>query len=382
MMWGYLIYLDHAATTPIDPSVQSVMDEINHSYFANPSSIHSSGQKSKVLIEKSRNTIAHSIGAKAGEIVFTSGGTEANNLALIGGARANRDKGNHIITTKIEHPAVLESCKYLAKSGFQISHVDVDHNGFLNLIQLENLICPETILVSLMMVNNETGSLLPIRKVGQITKDRQIVFHSDAVQAFDKLDIDANDLNVNLLSLSSHKIYGPKGCGVLFVRQGTDIETILFGGSQESSRRPGTENLSAIAGFAEAVRQMQSNKNKRKTIQFLGDLFEKKLKDTFTNLEINGEKGSRAPGFSNVYFPFMAGDSLLMNLDLHDIAVSTGSACSSGSQKSSHVLQAMGFNGDRVNNSIRFSLGRHTTEEEILKTIEVLKTIYKKTIKR
>ncbi len=376
-----MIYLDHAATTPIDPSVLSVMEEINRSCFANPSSIHSSGQKSKVLIEKSRKTVAHSIGAKAGEIVFTSGGTEANNLSLIGAARANRDKGNHIITSKIEHPSVLEACKYLSENGFRISYIDVDSTGLLDLRQLEKFICKETILISMMMVNNETGCLLPINDIGQILKDKQIIFHSDAVQAFDKIDITVNELNIDLLSLSSHKIYGPKGCGALFIRQGTEIESILYGGSQEASRRPGTENLLAIAGFAEAVNQMQYHKNKRKTVRLLGDLFEEKLTDTFPNLEINGEKVPRAPGYSNIYFPFMPGDSLLMNLDLHDIAVSTGSACSSGSQKPSHVLRAMGFDGERINNSVRFSLGRDTTEEEILNTIEVLKIIYEKAVK-
>ena len=185
-------------------------------------------------------------------------------------------------------------------------------------------------------------------------------------------------MNIDLLSLSTHKIYGPKGCGALFIRQGTEIESILYGGAQEASRRPGTENLLAIAGFAEAVNQMKYHKNKRKTVRLLGDLFEEKLTDTFPNLEINGEKVPRAPGYSNIYFPFMPGDSLLMNLDLHNIAVSTGSACSSGSQKPSHVLQAMGFDGERINNSVRFSLGRDTTEEEILKTVKILKRIYEK----
>ncbi len=377
-----MIYLDHAATTPIDPSVLSVMGEINRSCFANPSSIHSSGQKSKVLIEKSRKTVAHSIGAKAGEIVFTSGGTEANNLSLIGAARANRDKGNHIITSKIEHPSILEACKYLSENGFRISYIDVDSTGLLDLSQLEKFICKETILISMMMVNNETGCLLPIKDIGQILKDKQIIFHSDVVQAFDKIDITVNELNIDLLSLSSHKVYGPKGCGALFIRQGTKIESILYGGSQETSRRPGTENLLAIAGFAEAVNRMQYHKNKRKTIRLLGDLFEEKLTNTFPNLEINGEEVPRAPGYSNIYFPFMPGDSLLMNLDLHDIAVSTGSACSSGSQKPSHVLQAMGFDHERINNSVRFSLGRDTTEEEISETIDVLKTIYKNTVKK
>jgi cysteine desulfurase len=374
--------LDHAATTPIDPSVLSVMEDVNRTNFANPSSIHSSGQKSKVLIERSRKTVADLIGAKSGEIVFTSGGTEANNLALIGAARANRNNGDHIITSKIEHPAILETCKYLSKNGFHISYIDVDRNGLLDLTLLEKCLRNETILISLMMVNNETGCLFPVKEVGDLLSDKQIILHSDAVQALGKNDIDVRELNIDLISFSSHKIYGPKGCGALYIRQGTKIENILFGGAQESFRRPGTENLLSITGFAEAVNQIQNHLNTMETIKNLGTLFEKILKDSFPHLEINGENIPRVPGISNVYFPFMAGDSLLMNLDLHDIAVSTGSACSSGSQKPSHVLKEMGFENERITNSIRFSLGRQTTKEEILKTVDVLKMIYKNSVKK
>jgi cysteine desulfurase len=254
------------------------MDEINRLNFANPSSIHSSGQKSRVLIENSRKSVARSIGVEAGELVFTSSGTEANNLALIGAARAVKDKGNHIITSKIEHPSVLEACKYLSSNGFRVSYIDVDSNGLFDLTQLKESISEDTILISLMMVNNETGCLLPIKEVGQLIKDLPIVFHSDAVQALDKIDIRVDELNCDLLSISSHKIYGPKGCGALFIRKGTNIESILFGGNQETFRRPGTENLSAIAGFAEAIKQTQIHDSKRKTIMSLGRQFEKKTK--------------------------------------------------------------------------------------------------------
>lgn len=374
-----MIYLDYAATTPIDPSVLAVMNEINQSSFANPSSIHSAGQRSKVILENARKTVARSIKANPGEIVFTSGGTEANNFALTGIANANRDKGNHIITSKVEHPSVLETCKHLAKSGFRISYIDVNNRGLLNLDQLKRIIDKETILISLMMVNNETGCLLPIKEVGKYIEKLPIIFHTDAVQALDKIDININKLNIDLVSLSSHKIYGPKGCGALYIRSGTIINPILFGGSQERTKRSGTENVSAICGFAEAINQMQI---KKKEIQPLVQLFENELKVALPGIEINGEDTPRAPGISNVYFPFMSGDSILMNLDLHDIAVSTGSACSSGSQKSSHVLQSMGFKSDRINNSVRFSMGRETSKEEILKTIEVLKKIYNKTINK
>jgi len=372
-----LIYLDYAATTPIDPLVLSLMESINRNHFANPSSIYSLGQKSRVLIENSRKTIAESIGAKTGEIVFTSGGTEANNLALIGIARANKQKGNHIITSVIEHPSILETCKYLSENGFRISYIDVDNHGSIDLKQLEKLICRDTILISLMLVNNETGCLLPMKKVSEIIANNEIIFHCDGVQAFGKIRVDINVLNLDLVSLSSHKIYWPKGCGALYVRHGTRIENILYGGFQESSRRPGTENLISIAGFAEAVNQLQQHISSSESIHKLSALFEKILKESLPGVEINGENTPRVPGFSNIYFPFMVGDSLLMNLDLHEIAASTGSACSSGSKNPSHVLKAMGFDNKRINNSLRFSFGRYTTEEEILKTIDVLKMIYK-----
>ena len=376
-----MIYLDHAATTPIDPAVNSYMDEIGRAYYANPSSIHSMGQQSKVLLENCRKIISASIGAKSGEIVFTSGGTEANNFALIGAARANKGIGNHIITSKVEHPAVLETCRYLSENGFQVSYIDVNQDGLLDLEQFKQSIRKETILVSLMMVNNETGCLLPIREIGEIIKDQKIIFHCDAIQGFGKLEIKVDELNVDLLSLSAHKLYGPKGCGALYVRQSTPIEKIIFGGSQEIARRPGTENLTGVAGFAKAVEVLQTETNFIETLLTLCNLLEERLKNAFPNLEINGENTTRVPGISNVYFPFMSGESLLMNLDLQGVAVSTGSACSSGSQKPSHVLRAMGYNDQRVNNSLRFSLGKDTTEEEILKTIDVLKNIHENTKK-
>ena len=374
-----MIYLDHAATTPIDPKVLSVMEDINRTYFANPSSIHSLGQQSKVLLENSRKTIVSSIGAKSGELVFTSGGTEANNLALIGAARAHHDRGNHIITSKVEHPAILDTCRYLSECGYRITYIEVDRNGVLDIQQLQKSISKETILISLMMANNETGCLLPLREVSELLKDKSIIFHTDAVQAFGKMEIDIRDLSIDLLSLSAHKIYGPKGCGALYVRQGTKLENILFGGSQESSRRPGTENLTNIIGFAEAVSLVKNESTSIESMQNLVSLFEEKLRKLVGGIEINGGHISRVPGITNIYFPFMAGDSLLMNLDFHNIAISTGSACSSGSQKPSHVLRAMGYDEQRINNSLRFSLGRGTTEEEILKTVEVLKDIYENT---
>lgn len=370
-----LIYLDYAATNPLDHSVIRVMYETEQCCYANPSSIHSAGQRSKLLLEDARLTVADSIGAKSNEIVFTSGGTESNNQAIIGSAKANRHRGRHIITSKIEHPSVLESIKYLMENGFQVSFVDVNTDGFPDLKQLKSLINDKTILVSLMLVNNESGCILPIKKIGEILKNKPIVFHSDAVQGYDKLSISVDDLGVDLLTLSAHKIYGPKGCGAIYIREGTKVENIIYGGAQEARRRPGTENLVAIAGFSEAVRQVAVNKDQIQTMRSLRNLFEEKLKEILPEIIINGEKAERAVNFSNIYFPFMSADSLLINLDLQGIAVSTGSACSSGSPQPSHVLRAMGFSDNHIRNSIRFSLGRYTTKQEILKTVKIIRAI-------
>jgi cysteine desulfurase len=370
-----LIYLDYAATNPLDHSVIRVMYETEQCCYANPSSIHSAGQRSKLLLEDARLTVADSIGAKSNEIVFTSGGTESNNQAIIGSAKANRHRGRHIITSKIEHPSVLESIKYLMENGFQVSFVDVNTDGFPDLKQLKSLINDKTILVSLMLVNNESGCILPIKKIGEILKNKPIVFHSDAVQGYDKLSISVDDLGVDLLTLSAHKIYGPKGCGAIYIREGTKVENIIYGGAQEARRRPGTENLVAIAGFSEAVRQVAVNKDQIQTMRSLRNLFEEKLKEILPEIIINGEKAERAVNFSNIYFPFMSADSLLINLDLQGIAVSTGSACSSGSPQPSHVLRAMGFSDNHIRNSIRFSLGRYTTKQEILKTVKTIRAI-------
>ena len=370
-----LIYLDYAATNPLDPSVIRVMHETEQCCYANSSSIHSAGQRSKLLLEDARLTVAASIGAKSNEVIFTSGGTESNNQAIIGSAKANRHRGRHIITSKIEHPSVLESIKYLMENGFQVSFVDVNTDGFLDLKQLKSLINDKTILVSLMLFNNESGCILPIKKIGEILKNKPIVFHSDAVQGYDKLSISVDDLGVDLLTLSAHKIYGPKGCGALYIREGTKVDNIIYGGVQEARRRPGTENLVAIAGFSEAVRQVAVNKDQIQTMRNLRNFFEEKLKEIIPEIILNGEKAERAANFSNIYFPFMSADSLLINLDLQGIAVSTGSACSSGSPQPSHVLRAMGFSNNHIRNSIRFSLGRYTTKQEILKTVKTIRAI-------
>jgi cysteine desulfurase len=374
----YTIYFDNAATTPLDSAVSTAMHEAENKYFANPSSIHRLGQQSKVALEKARRQIADSIGAKSEEIVFTSGGTESDNMALVTTALANRHKGRHIITSRVEHPAVLETCRFLEHIGFSVSLVDVTPEGNLDLKQLESKITADTLLISIMLANNETGCILPLEQIASIIAGKNIYLHTDAVQALGKLDIDVNSLGVDLLSLSAHKIYGPKGIGALYVKQGTNLKSLIYGGAQESRRRAGTENLIGILGFAEAVEQLYVQKSEQARIKTLRDRFEEILTETIPGTQINGGETSRIISISNIYFPYMPADALLINLDMNGIAVSTGSACSSGSTAPSHVLTAMKLPAKRVQNSIRFSFGRYNTEDEIQLTIETLKKIMKK----
>jgi cysteine desulfurase len=376
------IYFDNAATTPLDQAVITAMHEAECKYFANPSSIHSPGQQSKVALENARAQIADAIGAKAEEIVFTSGGTESDNMALIATALANRQNGRRIIISRVEHPAVLETCRFLEQIGFSVSYVDVTPEGGLDLEQFKSQITNDTILVSIMMANNETGCIFPLNKVAEFIRGKKIYFHTDAVQALGKMDIDVNSLGVDMLSFSAHKIYGPKGVGALYIRQGTNLKSIIFGGSQERRRRAGTENLIGILGFAEAIEQLYVQKSEQNRIRTLRDRFEKLLKETILGVLINGGSISRLISLSNVYFPFMSADSLLMNLDMNGIAVSTGSACSSGSTAPSHVLSAMKLPAERVQNSIRFSFGRFNTEEEPQYTMEKLKQIMNKSTEK
>jgi cysteine desulfurase len=376
------IYLDYAATTPIDPAVLMAMHTAEKRFFANASSIHSLGQLSKDKIEQARQAIAHLIKANPNEIVFTSGGTESNNLAVLGGALANKPNGNHIIATSIEHPSVLKVCNYLSNCGFDIDYITVDVDGKLNLNQLKTLVRSETILVSIMMVNNETGCILPIKEIGEFLSAKKIIFHIDAVQACGKLEISVEDLNADLLTISAHKIYGPKGIGALFIRKGTPLRNILFGGIQEVNRRPGTENIVAIVGFAEAVEQLVVHRSERKRVLNLRDHFEAELIRKIPQIQINGIKSPRIYSHSNIHFPFLTGDAMLMNLDMMGIAVSTGSACGSGSPSPSHVLSAMNFDKKRILNSIRITLGRYTTESEIVRVIQAIDDIYRHHKKR
>ncbi len=372
-MTDEIIYLDHAAATPLRREVLETLREAQETLFGNASSIHTAGQQAKRMLEDSREQVAASIGADPVEIVFTSGGTESDNLALRGTARALRRKGDHIITSSIEHHAVLNCCKSLESEGFRLSYIPVDPSGVLNVQSLLRELRPETILISVMLANNETGTLQPVSEIGKIARERGIVIHTDAVQAVGKIPVDVNDLGVDLLSLSAHKVYGPKGVGALYIRKGTPIEPILFGGHHERGMRPGTENVPGIAAFAAALRlATEELEETRCRLRKLRDRLWTGISERIDLVRRNGSPERTLPNILNVSFDGIEGESLLLNLDLLGIAVSTGSACTSGSTEPSHVLLAMGIPPRTAEGGIRFSLGRDNTESQIDKVLEVL----------
>lgn len=361
------IYLDHAATSPVHPKViDSIVSVLNES-FGNPSSIHSYGRDARRLLDESRMVISESIGAKFNEIVFTSGGTEADNYAIMGVAEAMEPKGKHIITTAIEHHAVLHTCEYLEKQGYEVTYLDVNDKGFVAVEDVKNALREDTVLVTVMYGNNEVGSIQPIKEIAELLKSHQAYFHTDAVQAYGIEKIDVADLGVDLLSVSAHKINGPKGIGFLYVKTGTKVAPRIFGGEQELKRRAGTENIASIAGFAEAVKIAQETKSEKQ--QVFRD-FKARMLDIFeqNNIEffLNGDLDQSLPHVLNVSFPSTDVESLLVNFDLAGIAVSSGSACTAGSIEPSHVLVAMfGKKSERLRNSIRFSFGLNNTMNQI-----------------
>jgi cysteine desulfurase len=366
------IYLDHAATTPMHPRVIEKMMEVMNNNFGNPSSIHSFGREARHYIDLARETLARSIGAKENEIIFTSGGTEADNMALFGAAESNQHKGKHIITTQVEHHAVLHACQRLEKMGFEVTYLPVDETGEISLDDLSTALREDTILVSVMFGNNEVGTLQPIKEIGEILKSHQALFHTDAVQAYGIEDINVNELNVDLLSVSAHKINGPKGTGFLYVRDKVKLVPRAFGGEQERKRRAGTENVAAIVGFQEAVKIASEERLvKREKYQGFKKTFVEKLAAHNIEFSINGLLEKSMPHILNLSFPGTNVEAMLVNLDLAGIAVSSGSACTAGSIEPSHVLVAMfGKESDVLINSIRFSFGFNTTEDQIIKTAE------------
>ena len=373
------IYLDYAATTPTHPEVAKAMAPYFTDAFGNPSTLYSYGQEAKGAIEEARVKVAGLIGAQDEEIIFTSGGTEADNFALKGVVYANEKRGNHIITTPIEHHAVIETCKFLERRGFRVTYLPVDGYGLVDPADVRRAITDKTVLISVMHANNEIGIIEPIAEIGRIAKEAGIYFHTDAVQTAGHIPVDVNKLGVDLLSMSSHKIYGPKGTGALYIRKGTKLLALMHGGEQERRRRAGTENIPAIVGLGKAVelaRQEMSGEAVRLT--YLRDQLIKGLLKRIDHIHLNGHSQTRLPNNVNVSVDFVEGESMVLNLDLEGICASTGSACSSSSLEPSHALLATGLSPEQAHGSLRFTLGKWTTEEEISRVLEVLPQIVAK----
>lgn len=362
------IYLDHAATTPMHPKVAEKIFEAHNVNFGNASSIHSFGREARHLLDQARETMAASIGAKQNEIIFTSGGTEADNMALFGVAESYQKNGMHIITTQIEHHAVLNACQKLEKMGFEVTYLPVDETGRIRLDDFKAALRDDTILVSVMYGNNEVGTLQPIAEIGHILAEHQAFFHTDAVQAYGIEDIDVNKSSIDLLAVSAHKINGPKGTGFLFARENVKLAPRSFGGDQEKKRRAGTENVPSLIGFREAVLiSQEESADKREKFKQFKETFINVLKQEDVEFSLNGSLQDSLPQVLNLSFPGTDVESMLVNLDLARIAVSSGSACTAGSVEPSHVLVAMfGKNSERLINSIRFSFGFNTTDEQIV----------------
>lgn len=369
------VYLDHSATTPIRPEVVEAMTATLTEQFGNPSSIHSFGRAAKKLLEEAREQVALLIGARPEEIVFTSGGTEADNMAVIGTALANRKKGKHIITSAIEHHALLDSCQWLEKNGFEVTYLPVDRDGLVRVDDVLEAIRDDTILISVMHVNNEVGTIQPIEEIGKIARERGIIFHSDAVQSVGKIPVDVNELQVDLLTVSAHKIYGPKGVGCLYIRKGTRLQPIHFGGGQERKRRPGTENMPGIVGFGKACELARLDLPEEQKLAVLRDKLIDGLLEKIPDCRLNGHRTKRVPTNVNISIRYVEGESMLLSLDLVGIAASSGSACTSGSLDPSHVLLAMGIPHEIAHGSLRMTLGRDNTEEDVDYVLEQLPKI-------
>jgi len=373
------IYLDHAATTPTHPEVVKAMLPYLTDAFGNPSSIYSYGQEAKGAVEVARAEVAEFIGARSEEIVFTSGGTEADNCALKGVAYASENKGNHIITTSIEHPAVLEACKFLEKRGLRLTCLPVDRYGLVDPGDVKKAITSKTILISVMHANNEVGTIEPLEEIGATAREAGVCFHSDAVQTVGHIPVNVHNLKVDLLSVSGHKFYGPKGVGALYIRKGTKLVSFMHGGEQEKKHRAGTENVPAIVGMGKAVELARQEMDKQ--IERLADLRDKLIKglmERIDHIRLNGHPTRRLPNNVNVSVDFVEGESLLLNLDLEGICGSTGSACSSASLEPSHVLLALGLSPEQAHSSLRFTLGRENSEADAERVLDVLPGIVAK----
>lgn len=371
-----MIYLDNAATTKTRPEVVEAMLPYFTEFYGNPSSVYTFSAKSKEAVTKAREIIADSLGVKSNEIYFTAGGSEADNWALVAAAEAYEAKGKHIITSKIEHHAILHTCEYLEKRGYEVTYLDVDENGVVKLDELKKAIRPDTILISIMFANNEIGTIEPIKEIGAIAKEHGILFHTDAVQAYGHVPISADEYNIDMLSASGHKINGPKGIGFLYIRKGVKIRSFIHGGAQERRRRAGTENVPGIVGFGKAVQLAMDEMEERtkKEVEMREYLMEKVLREVpFTR--INGSRTSRLPNNINFAFQFIEGESLLIKLDMAGICGSSGSACTSGSLDPSHVLLAIGLPHGIAHGSLRLTLSEENTMEEMDITADKIKEI-------
>ena len=373
------VYLDYSATTPVKEEVLKEMIPYFTEKFGNPSSLYDIGLESKEAVTHARKQVAALINAKPQEIYFTAGGTEADNWAVFGTVEKLKSKGNHIITTKIEHHAMLHSCAFLEKEGCQITYLDIDHEGRIDLKQLEDAITDKTVLISIMLVNNEIGTIQPVKEAAAIAKKHGILFHTDAVQGLGNVPIDVKDMGVDMMSVSSHKIYGPKGSGALYIRKGVNIANYMHGGGQESRKRAGTENLAGIVGFGKAAELARINfdshvKHCAKLRDYLKDRILSEIPDTF----VNGAMEGRHPGNLNITFKYIEGESILLLLNQYGISVSTGSACSSASLEPSHVLSALGVPVEMIHGTVRFTVGDLTTKEDIDYVVDHLKTIVEK----
>ncbi|MGC9004304.1 MAG: cysteine desulfurase NifS [bacterium] len=371
-----MIYMDYNATTPIDERVLDSMLPYLREEFGNPSSIYSLAQRARKAVEEAREKLAKLLNCDPKEIIFTSGGTESDNFALKGIAYANQDKGKHIITSQIEHHAVLNTCKFLEKQGFQITYLPVDRYGVVDLEALERSITPQTILISIMFANNEVGTIQPIKEIARIARKYGVYFHTDAVQAVGKIPIDVKELGIDLLSLSAHKFYGPKGVGALYVRRGVRIVPFIQGGEQEKGRRGGTENVAGIVGLGKAAEIAQEEmEEEEKRVRALRDQLEKGLLERIPEVILNGHPQNRLYNTLSICVKYVEGESMLINLDREGICASSGSACTSGSLEPSHVLLAMGVPPEVAHGSLRFSLGKFNKEEDVERVIEVLPPI-------
>ncbi len=371
-----MIYLDNAATTRTAPEVVEAMMPYFTEMYGNPSAIYSLGSAGKKAINEARRTIAGAVGAKPEEIYFTAGGTEADNWAVKAAAESRGAEGKHIITTKIEHHAVLHTCAYLEKKGYEVTYLDVDGDGLVDVRALKAAIRPDTILISVMFANNEIGTVEPIREIGSLAREHGILFHTDAVQAFGQVPIDVEEMNIDMLSASAHKLNGPKGTGMLYIRSDVKIRSFVHGGAQERNRRAGTENVPGIVGFAAAVRRAQRiMEEKARKERELRDYLIGRIESEIPYCRLNGHREKRLPGNANISFRFIEGESLLIMLDMRGVCASSGSACTSGSLDPSHVLLAIGLKHEEAHGSLRMTLSEENTKEELDQVVGHLKEI-------